>query len=418
MVIRVGQTRATIYKTPTNGCDSFTVAWYVGTVRKRKAFADLEEAKLHAHSQVNCLARGEAEVVHLSGEERLAYVRAREAVAEFGLAVDSAAVEYRDAKRLIRGGSLLEAARYYAAHRLHEIPRKTVTEVFTEMLTAKREEGLSERYLADLDSRVGRFARDFQMQLSTLKGMDIRAWLQAMEVANRSRNNFRLALQTLFSFAKTRKYLPADWNEMESVPLWKTKENEVEIFTPEEMATLLACAEDNLIPFLAIGAFAGLRSAEIERLDWNKVNLTTGYITVDASIAKTNSRRLVPIPANLKTWLTPHAKARGPVVELANVPNALQRLVEATRPADPANKGGKLDPAVAWKHNAMRHSYCSYRLAEVKSAAQVALEAGNSPQMIFQHYRELVTDAEAKKWFGIVPEAEGTVLAMPRAEAA
>ena len=126
----------------------------------------------------------------------------------------------------------------------------------------------------------------------------------------------------------------------------------------------------------------------------------------------------MPIAANLKTWLTPHAKARGPVVELANVPNALQRLVEATRPADPANKGGKLDPAVAWKHNAMRHSYCSYRLAEVKSAAQVALEAGNSPQMIFQHYRELVTDAEAKKWFGIVPEAEGTVLAMPRAEAA
>ena len=152
------------------------------------------------------------------------------------------------------------------------------------------------------------------MQLSTLKGTDIRAWLQAMAVANRSRNNFRLALPTLFSFAKARKYLPADWNEMESVPLWQTKENEVEIFTPEEMATLLASAEDNRIPFVAIGAFAGLRSAEIERLDGSKVNLTTGYITVDASIAKTNSRRLVPVPANLKPWLTPHTKPRGPVV--------------------------------------------------------------------------------------------------------
>jgi hypothetical protein len=58
---------------------------------------------------------------------------------------------------------------------------------------------------------------------------------------------------------------------------------------------------------------------------------------------------------------------------------------------------------VEWKQNALRHSFCSYRLAEVKSAAQVALEAGNSPQMIFRHYRELVTDREAKMWFAITP---------------
>ena len=51
------------------------------------------------------------------------------------------------------------------------------------------------------------------------------------------------------------------------------------------------------------GGFAGLRSAEIERLDWAKVDLENGYVTVDASIAKTNSRRLVPIVPNLKPFL-------------------------------------------------------------------------------------------------------------------
>ena len=56
-----------------------------------------------------------------------------------------------------------------------------------------------------------------------------------------------------------------------------------------------------------------------------------------------------------------------------------------------------------WRHNALRHSFCSYRLAEVKSAAQVSLEAGNSPQMVFRHYRELVTEQEAKAWFAITP---------------
>jgi hypothetical protein len=41
----------------------------------------------------------------------------------------------------------------------------------------------------------------------------------------------------------------------------------------------------------------------------------------------------------------------------------------------------------------------------VKSTAQVLLEAGNNPQMIFQHYRELVTEKGAKAWFAITPES-------------
>jgi len=40
-----------------------------------------------------------------------------------------------------------------------------------------------------------------------------------------------------------------------------------------------------------------------------------------------------------------------------------------------------------------------------KNAAVVALEAGNSPQMIFKHYRELVTEKEADAWFGVTPDA-------------
>jgi integrase len=300
------------------------------------------------------------------------------------------------------------------------------------MLRAKKDEGCSERYTQDLESRVGKFAREFPKQIAAVTGTEIKAWLQGLvketskvnkkapkvPVTNRTRNNFRLGIQTLFSYAKSQRYLPADWNEMESVPVWKTKDEEVEIFRPDEMTLLLALAPANLVPFLAIGAFAGLRSAEIERLDWSKVNLESGYITVDASIAKTNSRRLVPITPNLKLWLAScrtgsfrtgtdaegHPK-RGPVLGLSNVVNALRRLVNATRPVDPKDSEKFLERQVEWRHNALRHSFCSYRMADVKSAAQVALEAGNSPQMIFEHYRELVTEKEAKAWFAITPDA-------------
>jgi hypothetical protein len=48
-------------------------------------------------------------------------------------------------------------------------------------------------------------------------------------------------------------------------------------------------------------------------------------------------------------------------------------------------------PFLSEVHLTERHSFCSCRLACIKNAEQVALEAGNSPQMIFQHYRQLVT---------------------------
>jgi hypothetical protein len=58
---------------------------------------------------------------------------------------------------------------------------------------------------------------------------------------------------------------------------------------------------------------------------------------------------------------------------------------------------------VVWRANGLRHSFIAYRLAQTKDVAEVALEAGNSPTMIFRHYRELATEAEAKEWFSIVP---------------
>ena len=42
-------------------------------------------------------------------------------------------------------------------------------------------------------------------------------------------------------------------------------------------------------------------------------------------------------------------------------------------------------------------------MAETQDVAKVSLEAGNSPQMIFQHYRELVRPDAAKAWFAIMP---------------
>src|SRR6266481_6057517 len=81
-----------------------------------------------------------------------------------------------------------------------------------------------------------------------------------------------------------------------------------------------------------------------------------------------------------------------------------------------SSRGGEVPPGAetaelegwrpfAWKHNALRHSFISYRVALVEDVAKVSLEAGNSPRMVFSNYRGLVRAADAQKWFGITPEA-------------
>jgi hypothetical protein len=69
---------------------------------------------------------------------------------------------------------------------------------------------------------------------------------------------------------------------------------------------------------------------------------------------------------------------------------------------------------VTWKQNVLRHSFISYRLAELQNINQVALEAGNSPKMIHQHYRELATPEQAKSWFSLAPEIAENVVPMQR----
>ncbi len=154
------------------------------------------------------------------------------------------------------------------------------------------------------------------------------------------------------------------------------------------------------LPVIALGAFAGLRTAEIERIEWQDIDLAGEFIHVSADKAKTASRRLVPIQPNLAQWLAPYTKRTGKVWQ--GTSNDLQH----TR-SDVVKAAG-----VSWRDNGARHSYISYRLADIQDAAKVALEAGNSPNVVFKHYRELVKPAEAVAWFNVRPDAPANVFAL------
>ena len=99
----------------------------------------------------------------------------------------------------------------------------------------------------------------------------------------------------------------------------------VVIFTPTEMATLLAAAKPALIPPVAITAFSGVRAAEVKRLEWKHVKLAKGYIEIPARLSKTGIRRHAPVTDNLRAWLTPHVKLQGPVCAFKNLSNQYEK---------------------------------------------------------------------------------------------
>jgi len=136
-------------------------------------------------------------------------------------------------------------------------------------------------------------------------------------------------------------------------------------------------------------AFSGIRMAELNRLDWSAVDLERGHIELRAGQAKTASRRIIPISDNLRTWIEPLPRV-GKVVPMETLHREVTALARAM--------------GVEWPRNVLRHSFISYRIAKVKSADQVALEAGNSAAIIFKHYRELATEEQAEVWFGILPK--------------
>jgi hypothetical protein len=102
---------------------------------------------------------------------------------------------------------------------------------------------------------------------------------------------------------------------------------------------------------------------------------------------------LVPLPDNLKAWLAPWREETGPILSMSDASGAL------------GDTAAKAKIPGGWRQNALRHSFISYRVAETGDVARTSLEAGNSPKMIFRHYREIVDEEAMKAWWSITPPA-------------
>lgn len=328
------------------------------------------------------------------------------------------------------GWSVTKAVEFALDHLRRAQKAKPLADAIADFTAEKADK--SEAYRRDLRLVLDAFkaAVPADATTATVTTDDINTFLTGLHPV--TANNRRRNLKVFFAYCAQKK-LRTD-NPAKDAKVATETEETPGILTPEELAAILNAADDCIIPATVLGAFAGLRQAEIRRLDWRHVHMDEGKVKLDASIAKTNSRRVVQLPVAALAWLAPFVKKSGPVLKVGPEARAAWDLARMAagfgpfntrllrvRQANAALTKAQKKALRPWPDNALRHSAISYRMAVAPEAAAVAFNvpkeaaatitaiesvayaSGNSPKMIKRHYDALGTASAAAAWFGVKP---------------
>ncbi|EIQ01452.1 site-specific recombinase XerC [Opitutaceae bacterium TAV1] len=404
LTVKEGSATVKIYRTPTKigkgrsaqAYDAFTVVWNFGGARVRKKFGDLGKAKQEAQAAAIKMANGQMETRQLSPTQLRAFESASETLIEIGSpALDKAILEYVEAKKAVKGGNLVQAAQFFSRYGADKLAPSTVPAAVTALVQSLKDAKLGDYHIQTIDSRLGKFAEAFQGDIAEVTTAQLEKWLKSLDCEPRTRNNYRAAIVQLFNFSKTKLKALPHWLPHAAEETIKVKEGvkDTEIYSTEEMTTILRLAPPPLVPLLAIRAFSGIRNEELFKLTWDQLDLPSGWIKLKRATTKLRARRVIPILPNLKEWLRDIAKSEGRVhAGYASAKTLSEAVSNAIR-----------DSGVAVKRNALRNCYTSYRLAVLGDIARVAEETGNSPEVIREEYLELVTPEVGARWFRIFP---------------
>jgi integrase len=342
-VVRVGGFSARLWQSPGDG----RWRWHSRRAGKRVLCAakDLSKAKAKAKEQLSLLRDGRSQLGNLDP------ALLSEFLAWKGQRADSP--------------ETAKAARNYVRH-LTE--RKVQTRI--------------------IEADIGHFTAKHPGPIADVTAAQVKAHLDSLGVGPRRHNNVRQTLVSFFVWARKQSYLPDSMTAPQRTHALPVPKKRPPIYSPPEFRALLAAAAPEWRLPLAVCGLAGLRTCEAEKLLWREVKLGKRLIEVLPENAKnTGRRRLVPIHPGLMTWLR---KAGEHKDEDHVCPQGLR--------IDNLAKRLRRQGAV-WVKNGLRHSYGSYRCAVVKSAAQVALEMGNSEGIVRSNYLEYVERKAATAWF-------------------
>jgi integrase len=396
-----------VVKEKRNGRVRFKVAgYYEDGRRKRCYFGTQKEAETFIQAENTKRQNLGNRAQRINGALAEDAIRAADLLRTHGMTVyDAARTAAEAAEKLAPFRiSIADAIDSFLAtmhQRQASVPLLTLADEFVRNRTAKQK---SRAYLYDLEKRLSRFVKDFGAEriVSEVQASEVDAWIHSLRLGPQSINNFRAVLSAAWSFAVKRGY--AGENVIAHIDKVKVARDNIGTFSPDEVSRLLNAAAPEVVPFLGIGVFAGLRPEEIKRLRWSDVSLEDRLITVNATVSKTARKRFAEIPDNLAEWQRPFVGRMGSVA----CPN-LQKLVRDARDAAGIKH---------WPHDVLRHTFASAHYAHFQNPAHTALVLGHrDQQMLMNHYRNLMRPSDAARYWEVRPVRQfGKIITMKAAQ--
>jgi integrase len=379
--VRVGAVRIKIYDSKALGC--YLAKWTHAGKQRRMKGVDLDKLKRKVKAKAKEIDKGMPDLDALD-DEQLAVIR-----------------------EVLRRGIRIEDL-----GKLQGLPDAVKLSVaVSDFLAAKKaSQGRSERHYRTLSGHLRTLVKAIggARPLAEITPAELDAWLRKSSTP-KTRKNRRGSLTNFFRWCQEKRMLPDGIRTAaERTDKVKVERGEIEVWTPDEMKTMLETVPAPYLPWLVIQAFAGCRTSELfpeqrngstkTPLSWEHVHLDREHPIIDlpAACSKTSERRTIPICDTLAAWLRPLAKRSGPICP----------------PKSPSRRNHKEETITEllakalgcdWRPNATRHSYGSYRTAETQSLPQVSLEMGNSLPTIKRHYHHAQTAEDAKAWFSLSP---------------
>jgi hypothetical protein len=319
---------------------------------------------------------------------------------------------------LTGGHDPLEIARFWLKHRKVRDGVMPLADAVARFLEIRAALALSGDTTSHLQLHMDRLLAAFPGRtLGSITADDLRAWLTAlaapdeMPPAARKVRELLAAAKLLpddelpmagytlrhhlrsagifFGRAVKERWIEDDPTEAVEEP--KVTQGDIHVLSVADAERLFATNKDSLIVGrLALEAFAGLRYTSAARISAAEILTAERGLVMPGSKHKSGRRHYVDgYPKNLWKWLE-HA----PTACWEVTPRMYLKLKsQAFERAKVQNPG-----------NVLRHSFCSYHIAQQKDAARTAvLLTHRSPAMLYQHYKGRATQADAQEYFAIAP---------------
>ncbi len=368
------------------------------TVTLRKAFATEDAAWIFAEKQDTEISNHGARYGDVTPEARRAFDFYRDEKADLeaiGVSVPRIEDMIADALASIR-----------TAHTDRQKNTLTVAEAVA-IFTDYKKTRVGVRQLANLKDQLKRFAQDYgTCAMPSITTADVELWISSLRsrrnpkklaeaplLGSLSRNHYRATLHAFFKYAIAPARAWCERNPVSDLEPEKIATTEPKAYSPTDVTILMQTALDQkpeLVIVLALGMFCGLRVSEAIEADLAMLPSAVGEFR---TTGKTGAR-MAPFTEAAAAWIAKQKRRNG---------NAWlkspRKLVDSMQELFTLAKVQPID-------NGARHSFISYRTAELRDVARVADECGNSVSTIKNHYRQLVTAEAAEKYFAIRPETK------------